>query len=450
MDREDFELKTGWRPVFSQFPATKNTAQKLIMPTGYFYSPFLAQAPDLKKGKLPLCSKCTAAINPHSRKENNQGIWQCNFCQTDNPLLKGFGNNMMEEYYEMKVGDCGLYFIVDVCLSEEELNSVKETLITTIKKLPKDIFVGLMIFNENVLICNFEGPEVEYVCVNGSQSFPTMKDVAEALGSTLGNVANFHPKSLLNKFYVPIAPNLEKLLEVISELEPDSHVVLRENREQRATGAALQLAVNAFSQTGISTRFVSIIGGPCTIGPGKVVDIPLKTTIRVYMDIFEGNENAGHMKAAKKFYDELSNTIINNKCTMDMWAYGLDQFGLLEMKEMVNQSGGLLAMHEQFNHFIFQQSFERFYEPNEVGLFNFPFACNLRIRVSKELKINGILGTCRSLRDNALKTASDMEIGEGMTNSWYLGGICTNNALCVMLTNSDLATSENKEKVKFE
>ena len=29
-----------------------------------------------------------------------------------------------------------------------------------------------------------------------------------------------------------------------------------------------------------------------------------------------------------------------------MWAYGLDQFGLLEMREMVNQSGGLLAMHE--------------------------------------------------------------------------------------------------------
>jgi protein transport protein SEC23 len=46
---------------------------------------------------------------------------------------------------------------------------------------------------------------------------------------------------------------------------------------------------------------------------------------------------------------------------MDMWAYGLDQFGLLEMREMVNQSGGLMAMQEQFNHYIFQQSFERFY-----------------------------------------------------------------------------------------
>jgi hypothetical protein len=30
---------------------------------------------------------------------------------------------------------------------------------------------------------------------------------------------------------------------------------------------------------------------------------------------------------------------------MDIWAYGIDQFGLLEMREMVNQSGGLMAMH---------------------------------------------------------------------------------------------------------
>lgn len=94
-----------------------------------------------------------------------------------------------------------------------------------------------------------------------------------------------------------------------------------------------------------------------------------------------------------------------------MWAYGLDQFGVIEMREMVNQSGGLIAMHEEFDHFIFQQSFERFYEPNEVGLFNFPFSCQLRVRVSKELKINGILGTCKSMKENTLKTASDMEIG---------------------------------------
>ena len=66
------------------------------------------------------------------------------------------------------------------------------------------------------------------------------------------------------------------------------------------------------------------------------------------------------------------------------------------MKDMVDQSGGILAMHELFNHYIFKESFQRFYEPNESGMFNFPLGCTLKIRISKEMKINGILGTCKS------------------------------------------------------
>ena len=97
---------------------------------------------------------------------------------------------------------------------------------------------------------------------------------------------------------------------------------------------------------GINTRFVAIIGGPCTVGPGQVVDLPLKKTIRVYMDIIEENENTEFLKKATQFYEELEKVLVNNKCTMDMWAYGLDQFGLLEMRSLCNRTGGVLAMHE--------------------------------------------------------------------------------------------------------
>lgn len=47
----------------------------------------------------------------------------------------------------------------------------------------------------------------------------------------------------------------------------------------------MQIAVNLICNVGVNTRFVSLIGGPCSIGPGQVVDLPLKNTIRVYMDI---------------------------------------------------------------------------------------------------------------------------------------------------------------------
>lgn len=112
---------------------------------------------------------------------------------------------------------------------------------------------------------------------------------------------------------------------------------------------------------GINTRFSLLVGGPCTVGQGKVVDLPLKRTIRSYVDIVEGNDNTEYIKSATTFYDGLADILLKQKHTFDVWAYGLDQFGLMEMKGMVNATGGMLAMHELFDHFIFKTSFDKFY-----------------------------------------------------------------------------------------
>lgn len=37
-----------------------------------------------------------------------------------------------------------------------------------------------------------------------------------------------------------------------------------------------------------------------------------------------------------------------------------------------------------------------------------------------------------------------MEIGEGLTSSWYLGGISVNSALCFIVSHADANVSENK------
>ena len=65
------------------------------------------------------------------------------------------------------------------------------------------------------------------------------------------------------------------------------------------------------------------------------------------------------------------------------------------------------------------------------------------------MRINGILGTCKSLKDNSLKTAAEMEIGEGGTQSWYLGGPATNSTFCVVVSLSEANNSENRERVHF-
>lgn len=47
------------------------------------------------------------------------------------------------------------------------------------------------------------------------------------------------------------------------------------------------------------------------------------------MDIVEGNSNAALVKPSTKFYQAVTKTVIDQKCTFDIWSYGLDQFGLL-------------------------------------------------------------------------------------------------------------------------
>ena len=80
--------------------------------------------------------------------------------------------------------------------------------------------------------------------------------------------------------------NLAKLEKAIESLKADKHKIPRTDREKRASGAALQVSVGLIHNLGINTRFVCTIGGPCTVGVGKIVNIPLKSHIRSYVDIF--------------------------------------------------------------------------------------------------------------------------------------------------------------------
>lgn len=96
-------------------------------------------------------------------------------------------------------------------------------------------------------------------------------------------------KIILSKYYVHLQQNIDKLINAIESLEADSHLVPREEREKRATGCAIQVSVGLVAESGVNTRFVCLIGGPCTVGIGQVVNLPLKNTIRSYIDIIEGN-----------------------------------------------------------------------------------------------------------------------------------------------------------------
>lgn len=105
------------------------------MPLGHFFSPFLAEANPIKANPA-LCSKCRASISSFSQKNKNTKTWVCSFCLTSNPLMMDLGLSQTEEYVESKVGETGLYFLVDLCLPANELAAIKATITATIDKLP--------------------------------------------------------------------------------------------------------------------------------------------------------------------------------------------------------------------------------------------------------------------------------------------------------------------------
>lgn len=206
---------------------------------------------------------------------------------------------------------------------------LKDTLKKTIERLPTNIYVGVITFNRVVSIYDFSQKHHRFFSFNGNKDYSVL-EIQDQLGIRSVNDPRQNATSVMNRFYVPIEKNLDKLLSCIDDLQHDKFPYNEKTeRQQRATGCALNIGIIIVDiASSISTRFALLQGGPCTIGPGQVVDIPLKETMRTFLDIQENNANAKHIKNAKKYYQQIEKRVVRRH-TIDIWAYGLDQSGLL-------------------------------------------------------------------------------------------------------------------------
>lgn len=79
---------------------------------------------------------------------------------------------------------------------------------------------------------------------------------------------------------------------------------------------AVGLLENLRLQT--AARIMCFMSGPCTRGPGKVVETPKKENMRMHFDLEK--DNAKHVKQALKFYDMLSAKCSSNGHIVDLFA----------------------------------------------------------------------------------------------------------------------------------
>lgn len=135
-------------------------------------------------------------------------------------------------------------------------------------------------------------------------------------------------------------------------------------------------------------------GGPATEGPGMVVSNELKEPIRSHHDI--ERESAKYYKKAIKFYEGLAKRASTNGHAIDIFAGCLDQVGLLEMKSLVNMTGGFMILSDSFTTTIFKQSFQRVFQKDAQGHLQMGFNATLDVQVrTSQVKQNvPILDCC--------------------------------------------------------
>lgn len=335
--------------------------------------------------------------------------------------------------------------VVDTCLEEADLTAVKESLQMSLSFLPPDALVGLITYGKMVhvheLCC--EGISKSWV-FKGTKDYSgkqlqEMLGIGRGAGGSAPSPANQSAQQLpYNRFLQPVQKCDTYLTDLLGELQPDPWPVPQSKRALRCTGTALAIAVGLLEATYPNTgaRIMLFQGGPCTQGPGMVIDEDMRNIIRSHHDIEK--DQCKYMRKACKHYESLANRAAQNQHVIDVYACALDQTGLHEMRYCTNYTGGLLIMADSYATSLFQQTFRRVFARESApageqpGHFKMAFGASIEVKTSRELKISGCIGLCFSA-EMRTPCVSDTEVGVGGTAGWKLNGLYPNNTLAFYL-----------------
>nr|CAH7737168.1 unnamed protein product [Callosobruchus chinensis] len=444
------EDRDGIRFTWNVWPSSRIEATRLVVPLAYLYQP-IKDRPELPPIQYDpvLCTRnnCRAILNPFCQVDYRAKLWVCNFCFQRNPFPPQYAAiseqhqpaELMPMFstieYTIMRAQCLppiFLYVVDTCMDEEELGALKDSLQMSLSLLPQNALIGLITFGKMVQVHELgtEGCSKSYV-FRGTKDL-TAKQIQEMLGIGKIPVAQPQQQQLgrpgqpqvaplppAHRFLQPVSKCDTNLTDLIGELQRDPWPVSQGKRPLRSTGAALAVAVGLLECTYANTgaRLMLFVGGPCSQGPGQVVNDDLKQPIRSHHDIQK--DNAKYMKKAIKHYDNLAMRAATNGHCIDIYSCALDQTGLMEMKQCCNSTGGHMVMGDSFNSSLFKQTFQRVFAKDQKNELRMAFNATLEVKCSRELKVQGGIGPCVSLNVKS-PLVSDTEIGMGNTIQWKM------------------------------
>eukprot|EP00592_Proboscia_alata_P001524 CAMPEP_0194368498 /NCGR_PEP_ID=MMETSP0174-20130528/16736_1 /TAXON_ID=216777 /ORGANISM="Proboscia alata, Strain PI-D3" /LENGTH=781 /DNA_ID=CAMNT_0039144903 /DNA_START=60 /DNA_END=2405 /DNA_ORIENTATION=- len=489
------EETNGIRQSFQCWPASRLEATRCVAPLGTLYTPLKKLPPSSSPPTaLPYdpirCTnaQCRSVLNPYCQVDFQTKLWVCPFCLTRNHFPPHYAENMSEtnlpaelipQYgtceYELQslpsVGPPVFVFVVDVCIHAEELSDLSDSLQQAFQLLPEECLVGLITFGTNVNVheLGFEGCPKSFV-LRGNKEYDPGR-VAEILGAVRPQPRN-QPAgpggqpvaqeyqspgaSLLGRFLLPVSECSYTLETILEDLRKDPWPVPSDKRPARCTGCALSVALSLLETTvpRAGGRVMVFTGGPCTSGPGAIVQRSKTEDMRSHADL--SKNNAPLHKDACEYYTKLSEAAarVNYTHLVDIFACSLDQVGMLEMRVLIEATGGLMVLADSFGQSVFKESLRRVFRrypddvPGDGGMMSMAFGGVLEVLTSKEFKVSGAIGPLTSLGKRG-PNVSDVEVGKGGTNAWAIGGLDPTTTLAIYFDVSHPGTTalpQNKRR----
>jgi len=476
-DVNSTETLTGTRQSFHCWPSSRLEATRIVAPLGVLLTPLKKLPPSSSPPSVlhydPVrcnTASCQSVLSPFCQVDFQSKLWVCPFCFQRNHFSPHYAENISEtnlpaelipqyttcEYELSSHGPQGgaspaFLFVLDTCNAMEELTELSDSIQQILNLLPEDSLVGLITYGTNVSVheLGFEGLPKSYV-LRGNKEYAPAK-----IGTLLGCCSHKNQQGnmmvrdeFLRRFLLPVSECSMTLEGILDDLRKDPWPVPQEKRVARATGSALSAAMSLLEvalpmQGG---RVMLFTGGPCTSGPGAIVSRLKTSDIRSHQDISKKNEPL--YKPACEYYAKLAQSATKSNNTnnalaqstsyhvVDIFACSLDQVGLLEMKELVEATGGVMVLGDSFGQSVFKESLRRIFntypesEGEDSGKMQMAFNASVEVLTSREFKVSGAIGPVCSLNRKS-SNVSDIHIGSGGTNAWSLGGIDPSTTIAI-------------------
>eukprot|EP01059_Diplonema_ambulator_P036019 TRINITY_DN8785_c0_g1_i1.p1 TRINITY_DN8785_c0_g1~~TRINITY_DN8785_c0_g1_i1.p1 ORF type:complete len:779 (+),score=229.87 TRINITY_DN8785_c0_g1_i1:61-2337(+) len=443
------------RWTWTQFPATRLEAARMVIPLACSYAPLSPLPPHLQPFEFDpqQCRTCEAVLNSYCQCDFRSLTWLCPLCGTKNNFPQQYSaineSNLPTELHresttvEYVLGNARplpppfYLFCIDLCVGSanpQDMEDLRETLLKALNFLPPDAIVGVITFGTAVSVHELRPASDDLpgrvFTLKGSKAYTTQQ-IAKFLrlniqGPLLEKEMPKHaPGTVPNTFFARLSDVEMFLTELFEGLEPDPWPVDPHCRQRRCVGAAMSTAVGLCDALfpGSGGRIMLFLSGPCTEGPGLTVDTDLGNVMRGHNDIKGDTPEAKNWTKARTFYDELSSKLVRNGHCVDAFLNALDQVGFAEMRSCVTLTGGTCLLVDSYSNEKFVDAFKKFFRRNADGTFPKVYNARIKVQCSPQWKVAGACGPVTSAKKKSLSVSQDSEMGVGGTCEWIMPSV---------------------------